>query len=78
MLWTVYRDLPFEQRLERMAEAGFKNVELVGEYSDWSEDDFRRINARRKQLGISLRLHGWAETFSVQLRRAGGFCGRIP
>jgi hydroxypyruvate isomerase len=53
MLWTVYRDLPFEQRLERMAEAGFKNVELVGEYSDWSEDDFRRINAKRKQLGIS-------------------------
>lgn len=53
MLWTVYRDLPFEQRLEKMAEAGFKNVELVGEYSDWSEDDFRRINAKRKQLGIS-------------------------
>jgi len=53
MLWTVYRDLPFEQRLEKMAEAGFKNVELVGEYSDWSEDDFRRINAKRKQLGIT-------------------------
>ncbi|HSS96304.1 MAG TPA: TIM barrel protein [Terriglobales bacterium] len=53
MLWTVYRDLPFEQRLEKMAEAGFKNVELVGEYSSWSEDDFRRINAKRKQLGIT-------------------------
>ncbi|PYX72896.1 MAG: hypothetical protein DMG72_13970, partial [Acidobacteria bacterium] len=22
MLWTVYRDLPFEQRLEKVAEAG--------------------------------------------------------
>ena len=53
MLWTVYRDLPFEQRLEKMAEAGFKNVELVGEYSAWSEDDFRRNNAKRKQLGIT-------------------------
>ncbi len=53
MLWTVFRDLPFEQRLEKMAEAGFHNVELVGEYSDWSEDDFRRINAKRKQLGIT-------------------------
>jgi len=53
MLWTVYRDLPFEQRLEKMAEAGFHNVELVGEYSDWSEDDFRKINAKRKQLGIT-------------------------
>ena len=53
MLWTVYRDLPFEQRLEKMAEAGFHNVELVGEYSAWSEDDFRKINAKRKQLGIT-------------------------
>lgn len=53
MLWTVYRDLPFEQRLEKMAQAGFKNVELVGEYSSWSEDDFSRINAKRKQLGIT-------------------------
>src|SRR5215467_3871530 len=53
MLWTVYRDLPFEQRLEKMAQAGFKNVELVGEYSAWSEDDFQRINAKRKQLGIN-------------------------
>src|ERR1051325_4984650 len=52
MLWTVYRDLPFEQRLEKMSQAGFKNVELVGEYSTWSEDEFQRINTKRKQLGI--------------------------
>jgi hydroxypyruvate isomerase len=30
MLWTVFTDLPFEQRLEKVAEAGYKNVELVG------------------------------------------------
>ena len=53
MLWTVYRDLPFEQRLEKVAEAGFRNVELVGEYRDWSEDDFRRANAKRKELWIT-------------------------
>jgi hydroxypyruvate isomerase len=52
MLWTVYRKLPFEQRLEKVSEAGFKNVELVGEYRKWSEDDFKRANAKRKELGI--------------------------
>src|SRR5215831_6095963 len=40
MLWTVFRDLPFDQRLEKVAEAGIKNVELTGEFSKWSDDDF--------------------------------------
>jgi hydroxypyruvate isomerase len=53
MLWTVFRDLPFEQRLEKVAEAGYKNVELVGEYQKWSEADYTRANAKRKELGIS-------------------------
>jgi len=30
MLWTVYYELPFEQRLAKIAEAGYSNVELVG------------------------------------------------
>ncbi|HKF47629.1 MAG TPA: TIM barrel protein [Terracidiphilus sp.] len=53
MLWTVFRDLPFEQRLEKIAEAGYSNVELVGEYSGWSAAEFDRANAARKRLGIS-------------------------
>lgn len=53
MLWTIYRDLPFEQRLEKVAAAGYTNVELVGEYAKWSEQDFERANAKRKQLGIT-------------------------
>src|SRR5258708_9179538 len=52
MLWTVFRDLPFEQRLEKVAEAGYTNVELVGEYSKWSEDDFQRALAAKAKLGI--------------------------
>jgi len=52
MLWTVFTDLPFEQRLEKVAEAGYKYVELVGEYEKWSSEDFDRANAKRKQLGI--------------------------
>jgi hydroxypyruvate isomerase len=53
MLWTVFRDLPFERRLEKVAEAGYTNVELVGEYEKWSQTDFDRANAKRKELGIS-------------------------
>jgi len=53
MLWTVFTDLPFEQRLEKVAQAGYKNVELVGEYDKWTEADFRRANAKRKELGIN-------------------------
>ena len=52
MLWTILRDQPFEQRLEKVAQAGYRNVELVGEYAKWSEEDFQRAIAKRKQLGI--------------------------
>ncbi|MFL6351444.1 MAG: hydroxypyruvate isomerase family protein [Bryobacteraceae bacterium] len=53
MLWTVFTKLPFEERLEKVAQAGYKNVELVGEYAHWSEDDFKRANSKRKELGIT-------------------------
>ena len=53
MLWTIYRDLPFEQRLEKVAEAGYHAVELVGEFKDWSDDDFRRANRKKESLGIA-------------------------
>jgi len=53
MLWTLPSAWSFEERLEKGAEAGYRNVELVGEYAKWSEDDFRRYNKRRAQLGIT-------------------------
>jgi hydroxypyruvate isomerase len=53
MLWTVFRDLAFEERLQKVSDAGYKYVELVGEYEKWSEADFARVNAQRKALGIS-------------------------
>lgn len=52
MLWTVYKDLPFEQRLEKVAEAGYHAVELVDEFKRWNDSDFRRANARKQALGI--------------------------
>jgi hydroxypyruvate isomerase len=53
MLWTVYRDLPFEQRLERVAEAGYRATELVDEFKKWSDEDFRRFNAKKRSLGLT-------------------------
>ena len=54
MLWTVFQELPFEVRLEKVAEAGYHAVELVGsEYRNWSEEDFRRANRKRRELGIT-------------------------
>jgi len=53
MLWTILHELPFEERLEKVAEAGYHAVELVGEYAKWSEDDFRRYNKKRAELGIT-------------------------
>jgi hydroxypyruvate isomerase len=52
MLWTVFNGLPFEARLAKVAEAGYTNVELVGEYAKWTAADFANANAARKRLGI--------------------------
>jgi hydroxypyruvate isomerase len=52
MLWTIYKELPFEDRLAKVVEAGYSNVQLVGEYRDWTPADFDRANAARKRLGI--------------------------
>ncbi|HEX4488314.1 MAG TPA: TIM barrel protein [Terriglobales bacterium] len=53
MLWTILRDQPFEERLQKVADAGYKYVELVGEYGKWTDADFDRANAKRKALGIT-------------------------
>jgi hydroxypyruvate isomerase len=52
MLWTVFNDLPFEERLAKVVESGYTNIELVGEYGKWGQADFDRANAARKRLGI--------------------------
>jgi len=54
MLWTVYKDLPFEQRIEKIAEAGYHSVELVDEYEKWSAEDFRRASAKLRSLNIQV------------------------
>jgi hydroxypyruvate isomerase len=53
MMWTVFRDYPFEERLERIAAAGYRAVELVDEFEKWSDRDYRRFNARKRSLGLT-------------------------
>jgi hydroxypyruvate isomerase len=52
MLWTVWTDLPFEQRLAKVVEAGYTNVELVGEYAKWTDADYASAIAACKHLGL--------------------------
>ena len=52
MLWTINKQLSFEQRLEKVAEAGYGAVELVNEFLKWSDEDFRRMNNKKRSLGI--------------------------
>src|SRR5438093_1188446 len=53
MLWTVYKDLPFEQRLEKVAEVGYQAVELVKEFENWTDADSPRANSKKRSLGIT-------------------------
>jgi hydroxypyruvate isomerase len=52
MLWTVWTDLPFAQRLANVAQAGYSNVELIGEYNKWSDADYSSAISTSKRLGI--------------------------
>ena len=53
MLWTVDKKLPFERRMEMVAEAGYSAIELVDEFKGWSDADFRRVNARKRELKLT-------------------------
>ncbi len=53
MLWTVFQKLRFEERLEKVAEAGYRNVELIGEFEKWSESDWQNALRKKRELGIT-------------------------
>ena len=80
MLWTVFNGLPFADRLAKVAEAGYTNVQLVAEYRKWTDADFAAANAARKRLNIRFDstaglAHGVAnpdtrDAFLAELRQA--------
>jgi len=54
MMWALNKNGTFEQNLERIAQAGYTQIELVNEYKAWSEPDSRRILARMQALGVTV------------------------
>jgi hydroxypyruvate isomerase len=54
MIWTLKKLGTFEENLDRVAQAGYHHVELVGEFKQWSEEDYRRIMGRMETLKISV------------------------
>ena len=54
MIWALKKWGTLEENLERVAQAGYSHVELVGEFLRWSEEDWRRILARMQALKITV------------------------
>lgn len=52
MLWTVFRGEPFAQRLDKVAEAGYRAVELVDEFKGWTKEDFAAARKKKQELGL--------------------------
>ena len=54
MMWALKKWGSFEENLERVAQAGYGHVELVGEFAAWSAEDWRRILAHMQALKITV------------------------
>jgi hydroxypyruvate isomerase len=54
MIWVLRQRGSFEENLTRVAEAGYRHIELIAEFAKWSEDDWRRILGRMRELKISV------------------------
>jgi hydroxypyruvate isomerase len=66
MIWAMSKLGTLEQNLETVAKAGYHQVELVGEFRKWSEDDWTRILGKMKALEIKVDAttgvsHGFAD-----------------
>jgi hydroxypyruvate isomerase len=54
MLWTVYEKLPFDQRIEKVAEAGYHALELVNEYKNFTKEDYASFRAKKRELHLTV------------------------
>jgi hydroxypyruvate isomerase len=54
MIWVLRQRGSFEENLARVAEAGYRHIELIGEFAKWSEEDWKRILARMQSLKITV------------------------
>jgi hydroxypyruvate isomerase len=77
MLWTIYRNLPFEERLEKVAEAGYNAVELVGEFKKWSDADFVAFNRKKRELRITFDATSGADRSLTDPRQREAFLADV-
>jgi len=54
MIWVLKTRGTFEENLERVAQAGYKHIELVGEFFSWSEAERAKVMAKMSALGITV------------------------
>lgn len=54
MLWTVYEKLPFDQRIEKVAQAGYHAVELVNEYKTFTKEDYAKFRIKKRELNLTV------------------------
>jgi hydroxypyruvate isomerase len=52
MMWTVFRGEPFAQRLDKVAQTGYRNVELVDEFKGWTKEEFAAARKKKHELGF--------------------------
>jgi len=75
--WNVYLNLPFEQQLEKMAEAGYGAVEPATEYQHWGDEDFRRARSIRRSLNIEFDAMGGLGLEVLDSNGMDSFLGRL-
>jgi hydroxypyruvate isomerase len=54
MIWTLRKLGSFEENLDRVAQAGYGHIELIGESLQWSDAETTRMLARMDRLGITV------------------------
>src|SRR5215471_16675542 len=54
MIWVLKTRGSFDENLERVAQAGYRHVELVGESLSWSAAERDRLMAKMAALGITV------------------------
>lgn len=54
MIWVLRKRGSFEQNLENVAKAGYRHIELIGEFWQWSDADRERYMNKMAGLGITI------------------------
>jgi len=73
----VFTHLPFEERLEKVASAGYTNVELTGEFKKWSEADYKNVAQARRRLGVSFDATSGVERSLTDPAQRDAFLGEV-